>query len=396
MSSFRVKRLCAACILISVVSAWFCVAKPYLACCSPAMSATLPEVSARASILIEWQTGTILFEKSGFTRMHPASLTKMMTALLAVERGRLEDMIHVSREAASQPGSSMNLRPGDLFSLEDLLHGLMLVSGNDAAWAIAEHIANGATSDFFALMNQRAKQLGAINTRFENPHGLTDPNHYTTAFDLAIIARACLKHPYFKYLAATKEKDVIEAESSIVLSLQNTNRLLWLLPGADGVKTGTTQAAGQCLVASATRDGMRLLAVVLDSLDRWHDTSKLLEYGFSNFRFVKVVPAGDTLVTLPASRSTEKHVPVLCLTDLSACIPKHILGLRIEVDLPSRVVPPCPAGTILGQATLCLGNQVVGYSDLVAGVWVNPKTPLRAVVYLASKVITLFCNLGLL
>ena len=281
MESCSFKRLLA----VVLIVVWLCAGKP-------AMASAPPEISARAAILIEWQTGTVLLEKRGFTRMHPASLTKMMTALLAVELGRLEDLVHVSEEAASQVGSSMNLRPGDVFTLQDLLYGLMLVSGNDAAWAIAEHICNGKASEFFKLMNQRAKELGAINTRFENPHGLTDPNHYTTAFDLAIIAKACMRHPYFKQLVATKEKDAIEAESGVRLSLENTNRLLWFVPGADGVKTGTTQAAGQCLVASATRDGMRLLSVVLDSMDRWRDTSTLLEYGFSDFKYVKVVPAG--------------------------------------------------------------------------------------------------------
>lgn len=384
MESCSFKRLLA----VVLIVVWLCAGKP-------AMASAPPEISARAAILIEWQTGTVLLEKRGFTRMHPASLTKMMTALLAVELGRLEDLVHVSEEAASQVGSSMNLRPGDVFTLQDLLYGLMLVSGNDAAWAIAEHICNGKASEFFKLMNQRAKELGAINTRFENPHGLTDPNHYTTAFDLAIIAKACMRHPYFKQLVATKEKDAIEAESGVRLSLENTNRLLWFVPGADGVKTGTTQAAGQCLVASATRDGMRLLSVVLDSMDRWRDTSTLLEYGFSDFKYVKVVPAGEMIVTLPVSHSATRQVPIVCMNDLDACIPKNAFGLRIELDLPDRIYP-CPAGTIVGQATLRLGEQVVGYSDLATGIWTSPSTPLRLVACLASKTIAILLSLGLL
>ncbi len=371
------------------IGACLCAGRPAVAAVSP------PEISTRASILMEWQTGTILMEKRGFTRMHPASLTKMMTALLALERGRLEDLVRVSEEAASQPGSSMDLRAGDVFTLEDLLYGLMLVSGNDAAWAIAEHIGNGSADEFFKLMNQRAKELGAINTRFENPHGLTDPNHYTTAFDLAVIAKACMRHPYFKRLVATKEKDVIEAESYVRLSLENTNRLLWVVPGADGVKTGTTQAAGQCLVASATRDGMRLLVVVLDSLDRWHDAAALLEYGFGSFRYIRAVPAGEVLLTLPVAGSTVKRVPIVCATDLSACIPRHACGLRIEVDLPDRI-SPCPAGTVVGQATLCLGDRVVGYSDLVTGAWISSMTPLRVVACLAWRTVVFLSNLGLL
>ena len=384
MPNCRLKRL----LTVVLIIAWVCAGKP-------ASAAAPPEISARAAILIEWQTGTVLMEKRGFVRMHPASLTKMMTALVALERGRLEDLVRVSEEAASQPGSSMHLRPGDVFTLEDLLYGLMLVSGNDAAWAIAEHIGKGLASEFFELMNRRAKELGAINTRFENPHGLTHPNHYTTAFDLAVIAKACMRHPFFKQLVATKEKDAIEAESGVLLSLENTNRLLWIVPGADGVKTGTTQAAGQCLVASATRDGMRLLSVVLDSADRWHDTAALLEYGFDNFRYVKALSAGDVILTLPVSRSRARRVPILCAAELSACMPRYDVGLRIEVDLPDSI-DPCPGGTAVGQASLRLGDQVVGSCDLVTGAWIGPRTPLRILVCLAYKALASLFSFGLL
>lgn len=355
-----------------------------------------PSVSARAAVLMEWQTGTILFEQKAFTRMYPASLTKMMTALLALERGRLEHMIQVSGEAASQPGSSMELRAGDKFTLQDLLYGLMLNSGNDAAWAIAEHIGNGSADEFFVLMNQRAKEIGAINTRFQNPHGLSDVNHYTTAFDLALIARTCLRHPYFKSLVATKEKDVIEAERNVVLSLYNTNRLLWLDPGVDGVKTGTTQAAGQCLVASATKDGMRLLAVVLDSDDRWYDASQLLNFGFENYRLDKIAPAGTTIVTLPASNSIEKYVPIICARDLHACVPRKSPEVDVKISLPRSIKAPCPLGTIVGQATLCLSDQVVGYSDLITGVWVLPRTPWRLMARLALSIAIRFRHMGLI
>ncbi len=355
-----------------------------------------PKVSARAAVLMEWQTGTILFEHNAFTRMYPASLTKMMTALIALERGRLEHVIQISTEAASQPGSSMELKFGDKFTLEDLLYGLMLNSGNDAAWAIAEHIGDGSADEFFALMNERAKEIGAINTRFQNPHGLSDVNHYTTAFDLALIARTCLRHPYFKNLVSTKEKDVIEAGKNIVLSLYNTNRLLWINPGIDGVKTGTTQAAGQCLVASATKDGMRLLAVVLDSDDRWYDASQLLDFGFENYRLDKIAPASTTIVTLPASNSTEKYVPIICAKDLHACVPRNSPEVIVKINLPRTIKAPCPSGTIVGQATLCLSDRVVGYSDLITGVWVLPETPWRLMARLALNIAIRFRHLGLI
>lgn len=322
---------------------------------------------------MEWQTGTILYEKNGFVRMHPASITKIMTALLALENGRLEDLVTVSEEAASQIGSSMYLRAGDVYTLEDLLYGLMLNSGNDAAWAIAEHI--GGTADAFSdMMNRRAREIGAINTQFRNPHGLTDPNHYTTAFDIALIARTCLRHPYFRRLVSTREKEVIDASGQVESILANTNRLLWIYSGADGVKTGTTEAAGQCLVASATRGDMKLLSVVLASEDRWADSAALLDYGFNNFRLLRLANAGDTLLELPCRGAIQDTVPVVAKTDLLCLVPRNALGLDLRFELPEGV-SPCRGGTVIGRALVFLGKDIVGRADLMTGEWVMPKTP---------------------
>lgn len=356
---------------------------------------TPPSLSCSAALLMEWHTGTLIYQHNAFRRMHPASITKMMTALLTLEQGCLEDTVRVSWEVASQPGSSMYLREGDVFTVEDLLYGLMLNSGNDAAWALAEYVG-GTAEEFFDMMNQRAREIGAVNTRFANPHGLTDPNHYTTAFDLALIAKTCLKHPYFRHLVATKEKDVIEAENGVVTRLANTNRLLWLYLGADGVKTGTTDAAGQCLVASATRDGMKLLAVVLDSADRWADAADLLEYGFDNFRLAQVASAGETLLSLPTTGAIEKTVPVICVRDLFACVPRYRSGLRVEVELPKAVPAPTAAGTVVGRAIVYLGDQPLGYTPLATGEWVNKRTPLGIFARLASSVLKKLLTSGVL
>jgi D-alanyl-D-alanine carboxypeptidase (penicillin-binding protein 5/6) len=366
-----------------------------LAAAAAAAKAEPPSVSCEAAVLLEWQTGTVLYSKNAFRRMYPASITKMMTALLALENGRLEDLVTVSRTAAGEPGSSMHLRAGDVFSLEDLLFGLMLGSGNDAAWAIAEHIG-GTAERFFDMMNRRAREIGAINTRFTNPHGLTDPNHYTTAFDLALIARTCLKHPYFKHLVATKERDVIDAREETRLRLANTNRLLWAYLGADGVKTGTTESAGQCLVASATRDGMRLLAVVLNSYDRWEDAARLLDYGFANYRVALVARAGETLITVPSRNGTLEHVPAVCSDDLIGCVPRYSSGIWIDLDLPAEVGAPCPGGAVIGQAWLRLGEDVVGRADLVAGEWINERTPAGSLVRLLSSLARKLAGLGVL
>lgn len=353
-----------------------------------------PSVSSRAALLMEWQTGTILFQKNAFQRMHPASLTKIMTALLALEMGRLEDKVVISKEAASQPGSSMYLKEGEAFTLEDLLYGLMLNSGNDAAWAIAEHLGNGSEAAFIDLMNKRAMEIGAINTRFQNPHGLTDPNHYTTAFDLALIARTAMRHPFFKQLVSTKEKDVIDAERKVKLSLANTNRLLWMNLGADGIKTGTTEAAGECLVASATRADMRLLVCILDSYDRWGDAAKLFEYGFENYRVARIASAGEVIVTLPVLSGIQKYVPVVAREPIIACVPRFSMGLRLEVNLPKFVSAPCPRGTILGQATVYLGEKPLGSVDLVSGEWVTSSGPFGILVDLARDFTIWLAKIG--
>jgi D-alanyl-D-alanine carboxypeptidase (penicillin-binding protein 5/6) len=336
-----------------------------------------------SAILIEWDTGTILVEKNGYKRMYPASLTKMMTALIALEKGRLEDIVTISYEAAMQPGSSMYLKEGDKYYLEDLLYGLLLNSGNDAAWAIAEQIG-GSPGTFFSMMNERARSLGAVNTRFENPHGLNDINHYTTAYDLALIARTCLRHPMFRKLVSTREREVEELASKKKTLLENTNRLLWSSMGVDGVKTGTTEAAGQCLVASVTKGGMKLLAVILDSYDRWQDAVNLLEWGFRNFRVAYLACAGETLLDIPCIGAFEKTVPVVLKTDLKACVPRYSLGIMLEVDVPRRLNSQIPAGTVIGQATVYLGNRIKCQAQLVTGQAVNKKSPVGLFVRLAS------------
>jgi len=348
-------------------------------------------LSCEAAVLLEQDTCSILYSKNAFRRMYPASITKMMTALLALERGNLEDLVTVSETAAGEPGSSMGLAAGDVFTLEDLLYGLMLNSGNDAAWAMAEHIG-GTPQAFFDMMNRRAREIGAINTHFTNPHGLTDPNHYTTAFDLALIARTCLRHPFFKRLVATKEKDVIDATEEVRIKLANTNRLLWSYLGADGVKTGTTESAGQCLVASATRDGMKLLAVVLNSQDRWSDAASMLDYGFENYRTAHIMKAGETLTKVPVRGGTKPEVSAVCVQDLVACVPRYSSGIWIDLDLPRLLEAPCPRGAAIGQARIILGEDVVGSTSLAAGEWVTKRTvsgPLVRLLFSLTKRLSL-------
>nr|PZN45218.1 MAG: D-alanyl-D-alanine carboxypeptidase [Bacillota bacterium] len=319
---------------------------------------------------MDWQTGQVLHAREALAPRPPASTTKILTALIALERGRLSDRVTISRRAAATPGSSMSLRAGEVYTLHDLLRGLLLRSGNDAAVAIAEHIA-GSVEAFAALMNERARELGARQSRFLNPHGLHQPGHYSTAYDLALIARHALAHPVFADLVRQREALVGEGARTRVLS--NTNRLLWHLPGADGVKTGTTSAAGECLVASATRPDpetgleQKLIAVVLDADARWEDSAELLNWGFEHFRLVPVASPGDGLWEVPVRGGREPRIRVAPAAPLAVVVPRSLAGEPVlTLRLPPAAPAPVRPGTPLGTAEVAWGDWVLHQVPLVA------------------------------
>lgn len=239
-----------------------------------------PKVEAEAAVLMVANTRRILYAVNPDAIMYPASTTKIVTLLTALEKGKPDATVTVSAKAAVCEGSSLELKPGDRLPLRDLLYGLMLVSGNDAAEAAAEHIA-GSVPAFVDLMNAKVEQLGLVNTHFSNPHGLPDPvNHYSTARDLALLTAHALANPAFAQIVAAREHSVAFLNRP-PLRITNTNKLLRSYTGASGVKTGYTREAGDCLVASAKRDGVQLIVVLLNDDERWGDAAKLLDYGFA-------------------------------------------------------------------------------------------------------------------
>ena len=241
-----------------------------------------PAVIAEAAVVVDGSSGKTLFAKNADKVMYPASTTKIMTCLVALERGNLDSVVTVGWRAASTDESSLGLRAGDKLTLRELLMGMMVVSGNDAAEAVAEHVGGGSRSRFIQWMNEKAESLGMSQTHFSNPHGLPDPvNHFTTAADLAKLTLAARQEPEFRRIVATNERNVTFLNRRPVF-VRNTNRLLRTFPGADGVKTGYTDAAGECLVASATRQGKSVVAVILNSDLRWEEAKYLLEYGFAS------------------------------------------------------------------------------------------------------------------
>lgn len=249
---------------------------------------------ARAAALIDVESGRILYSSSGDNRMLIASLTKIMTAIVAIEHGKLSDEVKAGPNAVGKEGSSIYLRNGEEMSLHNLLYGLMLRSGNDAATAIAEHVG-GSEEGFVYLMNQKAEWLGLKNTHFMNPHGLDHKDHYSSANDLAVITAYALKNSVFKDIVKTRTKTVPNTIDPWDHKWTNKNKMLAMYDGADGVKTGYTKQALRCLVSSATRNGQQLAAVTLNDGDDWADHRKLLDWGFQHYPLKQIVQEGQRI-----------------------------------------------------------------------------------------------------
>jgi D-alanyl-D-alanine carboxypeptidase len=238
-------------------------------------------------------TGKVLYQKDPDLRLPPASTTKVMTAILTLESGRkLTDSLTVSKAATRVPASKLYLRPGQTLTIQDLLYGILLASANDASMVLAEGLG-GSVEHFAELMTTRAHEIGATNSHFTNPHGLTAPDHYSTARDLAILFRYAMKDPTFREIVQTKISSVsshaIVRRKNVArrISVRNHNRLLWNFDGALGGKTGYTYAAQKCFVGAVVRNGVTLIVSILGARDQWGDTKKLLEYGFDNYQTFK-------------------------------------------------------------------------------------------------------------
>lgn len=267
--------------MIRRMGAALCAALTVL-CCIPAVAEAV-EVSATACVLMDADSGRVLYEKNGRQRMLIASTTKLMTALVALEQGTLTDVVTVTASHMAE-GSSMYLRSGEKLTLEELLYGLLLCSGNDAALAVTECM--GGVAPFVARMNEKAAELGMENTHFANPNGLDDEEHYSTAEDMARLAAAAMDDPVLRRVASTRTARIGGR------TLTNHNKLLSRVEGCVGLKTGYTRAAGRTLVSCAERDGVRLVAVTLQDGDDWNDHASLYEQGFRVLRPVKAVERG--------------------------------------------------------------------------------------------------------
>jgi len=327
------------------------------------------QLGARAFVLMDATSGRILVEKNSENKMPMASTTKIMTAILALENGDLNSTVSVSPKAASVGGSSFYLRAGEILTLENMLYGLLLPSGNDAAVAIAEHIG-GSQEKFVQMMNKKALELGALNTHFANPHGLDDPEHYTTAKDLAVIAKHAWNYNKFREIVQTKTKEI--RDGNYVRQIFNTNRLLWQFEGADGIKTGYTGKAGRCLVATASRKGFRLISVVLGSSDHFKDSQKLLDYGFANYNLKPIIFKNRFYATATVEDGIFNTVDLIA--EDSVLLPLKD-GERVSyyVIAPKKVKAPIFKGERIGQLQIYIDDNYAASISLVASKDIRQK-----------------------
>lgn len=324
-------------------------------------------VSAHACALIDAESGRVLYQVQGETPLPMASTTKIMTALVALEQGNLEDVVTIDAQSAGVEGSSLYLMEGEHLTLEQLLYGLMLESGNDAAVAIAAHVG-GSVPGFVEMMNTRAAQLGLSQTHFENPNGLPADGHQTTAVELARLAAEALRLDDFAAIVSTRQMQIpYRDQPGQFRYLTNSNRLLESYPGCIGVKTGYTKAAGRCLVSAAERDGIRLVCVTLNAPDDWQDHTTLLDAGFAEAERRTFAQQEEFCQQISVVGGEQQQVSVVLASDLTAVgLPEQLDKAEIEVQVPAFLYAPVQAGQQVGCVALTTPDGVRQEVPLVA------------------------------
>lgn len=334
-----------------------------------------PELNVKSYVLLDYNTGKVLAGKEVDTRMPPASMTKMMSMYVisqALQNGqiRMDDQVRVSKEATSVKGSTMFLNQGQIVSVKDLIRGIITVSGNDATVAMAEHVA-GSQDAFVSLMNQEAQQLGLQNTHFMDATGMPNPEHYSSAHNLALLALHIIRDYPDHYQWYSDKEFTFNG-----IRQPNRNRLLWLDPSVDGIKTGHTEEAGYCLTASAKKGDMRLIAVVLGAASdnaRTDSTEKLLTYGFRFFETNKLYEAGKVLINPRVWQGQLSTIPVGLVNDLYVTTPRGQYDkMQASIELNDSLKAPIQKGQQLGRVKVILNGEEIASAPVVA-LQDNPK-----------------------
>ncbi len=347
---------------------------------------TIPTITSPNGVLLDYETGEVLFDKNAHMQTYPASTTKVMTAVLVLENANLDDKVTIDYDIYVD-GSSMYLLKGETFTVKELLSALLIRSANDAAEALAIHVA-GSVEGFVQMMNQRAKELGALNTHFTNPHGLPDPNHVTTAYDLAMIAKHAMTFDIFREIVNTPMLIFEPTEQTPETRYyRNTNKFLWgtgranqiLYNGKyidikydiiDGIKTGYTGEAGNCLISSGVQNNHRVISVVLgaEALNVYSDSRTLIDYGHQNFKLTSLTNNNSDLIKAPIKNGTENFVNLSVANDKITIVPAdtEIKNIKESISINNEVKAPISKGQVLGKLTYSLDGKVLGEIDLIA------------------------------
>ncbi|NLJ41092.1 MAG: D-alanyl-D-alanine carboxypeptidase [Clostridiales bacterium] len=333
-----------------------------------------PDNSATAAVLMEVETGRVLYEKNPHDKMPMASTTKIMTTIIALENSHPSDIVTVAPEASGVEGSSLYLAPGEKLTMEQLLYGLMLRSGNDSAMAIAMHL--GKSQEGFAqMMNKKAKEIGARNTNFMNPHGLHHDEHYTTAYDLALISAYAMKNSTFREIVSTKYYKIPWEGHPWDRVLMNKNALLWDFEGANGIKTGYTKASGRCLASASKREDMQLVAIVLRCQPWFEDSAAMLEYGFENFHMEELFSQGEQVAEATVKRGFKKKVGLILEDDITLPLSQgELRNITIALDHPESITAPIVAGTRVGSIEISLGDKLSISKDIFTAADIKENT----------------------
>ena len=366
------------------------IAIPIDSTVSDAAIGTKLEINAKSAILMEVNSGKILYEQNADEQLPPASITKIMSLLLIMESinmGKIsvEDVVTASEHACSMGGSQIWLEPGETMTVDDLLKATVIASANDATVALGEYIA-GSEEGFVAMMNARAQELGMINTNFANATGLDAEGHMSSAHDVAIMSAELIKYDLIKNYSTVWMDTLRDGESELV----NTNKLVRFYEGTTGLKTGTTSGAGYCLSATTERNGLELVAVIMSgdtSNDRFNGAKKMLDYGFANYEYITKKPQLDQK-ELQIKNGVQKTVKIAVANDLNALLKKNeVANVTEQVNLNEIVAAPVANGDKLGSVEFYLNDEAIASVDIIADESVSKRTFLTAFLWILHGII---------
>lgn len=335
-------------------------------------------ISAECACVIDALTGRVIYEKNMNKQHTMASTTKIMTALVALENSKFDDIVTVSENAAGTEGTSLYLKAQQQATMEDLLYGLMLQSGNDAAIAIAEGVS-GSVSEFAVLMNKKCAEIGVKNTSFKNPNGLDEDGHFTTAYDLAMITREAMKNETFRQIVSTKSKQILNGTQTV----SNHNKMLRQYEGCIGVKTGFTKKSGRCLVTAANRNGVEVIAVTLNAPNDWNDHRKMLDYAFANTVRFPIVAKGMTVNTITVKDGESVSLELCADKDvyITENANEKFKNISIKCKIPNQITAPITKDEKIGEMTIYYKNSPIETVDLLASADVNYENKPKEKIY---------------